>query len=80
MPLVATYPFRCAECNSRFLVRLWSVRGRLKRLQSRPPRWLRRLAWVVGIGGLGLALAFAMVALNSTSVPAPKAPPPLKKK
>jgi DNA-directed RNA polymerase subunit RPC12/RpoP len=79
LPLRATYPFRCRECDTRFLVKLWSLRDRLRRLKRRPPSWLRALAWVVGIGGLGLVLAFAMVTLNSTSVPKPKAPPVKKK-
>ena len=80
LPLQATYPYRCGECDERFYVKRYSLRARLKRLRNRPPRWLQTLAWVVGIGGLGLALAFAMVTLNSTSIPAPKAPPPVKKR
>jgi hypothetical protein len=79
LPLRATYPFRCSDCGERFLVKLWSLRKRLRRLRQRPPRWLQTLAWVVGIGGLGLVLAFALVTLNSTPIPAPKAPPVKKR-
>ena len=61
LPLAGAFPFRCADCGSRFYRFRPQHKRDARKLLSDPPAWVRTTFWLAVALALAIAVAFVIV-------------------